>query len=68
MTTSEDPHPTFPKNAANQESSTTYGHQSSALQILYGLDLTKRTAIVTGANTGIGKITSVAHCPSECRS
>ena len=49
------PLPAVPENVSVQDSSTTYGHQSSALQILYGVDLTNRTAIVTGANTGIGK-------------
>ncbi|CAF4398471.1 unnamed protein product, partial [Rotaria magnacalcarata] len=37
-----------------KDSSSNFGHQSNALQILYGIDLTNKTAIVTGANTGIG--------------
>lgn len=55
VTSSVDPLPFVQKNVSVQESTTTYGHQSSALQILYGVDLTNRTAIVTGANSGIGK-------------
>ncbi|CAF0755651.1 unnamed protein product [Adineta steineri] len=43
-----------PQLMFKKESSTNYGHQSSALQILYGIDLSNKTAIVTGANTGIG--------------
>ncbi|CAF1510627.1 unnamed protein product [Adineta ricciae] len=31
-----------------------FGHQSNALQILYGTDLANKTAVVTGANSGIG--------------
>jgi hypothetical protein len=53
--TTEDPRLAFTKDASTKDSSTTYGHQSNALQILYGTDLSNKTAIVTGANTGIGK-------------
>jgi len=52
--TTGDPRLAFTKDASTKDSSTTYGHQSNALQILYGTDLTNKTAIVTGANTGIG--------------
>ena len=38
-----------------KDNSITYGHQSNALQILYGMDLSNKVAIVTGANTGIGR-------------
>lgn len=54
-TTTEDPRLAFPKDASTKDSSDNYGHQSNALQILYGMDLSDKTAIVTGANTGIGK-------------
>jgi hypothetical protein len=53
--TTEDPRLAFLKDASTKDSSTNYGHQSNALQILYGMDLSNKTAIVTGANTGIGK-------------
>jgi hypothetical protein len=53
--TTEDPRLAFPKDASTKDLSANYGHQSNALQILYGMDLTNKTAIVTGANTGIGK-------------
>lgn len=32
-----------------------YDHSTKALQILHGRDLSNYTAIVTGANTGIGE-------------
>ncbi len=53
--TTGDPRLAFLKDASTKDSSTNYGHQSNALQILYGMDLSNKTAIVTGANTGIGK-------------
>jgi hypothetical protein len=53
--TTGDPRLAFTKDATTKDSSTHYGHQSNALQILYGMDLSNKTAIVTGANTGIGK-------------
>ena len=53
--TTEDPRSAFPKDASTKDPSDSYGHQSNALQILYGMDLSAKTAIVTGANTGIGK-------------
>lgn len=52
--TTSDPRLAFPKDATTKDSSQTYGHQSNALQILYGTDLSNKTAIVTGANSGIG--------------
>ncbi|CAF0780057.1 unnamed protein product [Rotaria sordida] len=52
--TTSDPRLAFTKDATTQDSSTQYGHQSNALQILYGIDLSNKTAIITGANTGIG--------------
>ncbi len=53
--TTTDPRLSFTKDASTNDSSSIYGHQSNALQILYGMDLSTKTAIVTGANTGIGK-------------
>jgi len=53
--TTEDPRHAFPKDPSTNDSSNNYGHQSNALQILYGKDLSNKTAIVTGANTGIGR-------------
>ncbi|CAM4759985.1 unnamed protein product [Rotaria magnacalcarata] len=52
--TTGDPRLAYTKNALTKDSSSNFGHQSNALQILYGIDLTNKTAIVTGANTGIG--------------
>ena len=53
--TTGDPRLAFTKDASTKDTSIIYGHQSNALQILYGTDLSDKTAIVTGANTGIGK-------------
>lgn len=52
--TTSDPRLAFTKDASTNDSSVTYGHQSTALQILYGKDLSNKTAVVTGANSGIG--------------
>ncbi|CAF3380310.1 unnamed protein product [Rotaria socialis] len=52
--TTGDPRLAYTKNPVTKDSSSNFGHQSNALQILYGMDLTNKTAIVTGANTGIG--------------
>ncbi|CAF2431357.1 unnamed protein product [Rotaria sp. Silwood2] len=54
ISTTVDPRLTFTKDPSTKDSSANYGHQSNALQILYGIDLSNKTAIVTGANTGIG--------------
>ncbi len=56
--TTGDPRLAFTKDASTRDSSATYGHQSNALQILYGIDLGNKTAIVTGGNTGIGRYLS----------
>ena len=61
--TTGDPRLAFPKDATTQDTSTNFTHQSNALQILYGIDLRDKTAIVTGANTGIGK---TIFLPQEC--
>lgn len=53
--TTRDPRLGFTKDVSTKDSSETYSHQSNALQILYGTDLSNKTAIVTGANTGIGR-------------
>ena len=52
--TTVDPRPAFAQDATTRDTTTHYGHQSNALQILYGSDLSGKVAIVTGANTGIG--------------
>jgi predicted amino acid dehydrogenase len=52
--TTGDPRLAFTKDASTKDSTGHYGHQSNALQILYGSDLSDKTAMVTGANTGIG--------------
>lgn len=54
QSTTTDPRLAFKKDASTNDSSTSYGHQSNALQILYGIDLSNKTAIITGGNTGIG--------------
>jgi len=53
--TTSDPRLAFPKDPKTKDTSQTFGHQSNALQILYGTDLSDKTAIVTGANSGIGR-------------
>jgi len=53
--TTGDPRLAFTKDASTKDSTATYTHQSNALQILYGIDLGNKTAIVTGGNTGIGR-------------
>lgn len=46
----------YTQDASTKDSTANFSHQSNALQILYGVDLTGKTAIVTGANSGIGKL------------
>ncbi|CAF0904983.1 unnamed protein product [Didymodactylos carnosus] len=49
-----DPRVMFQQDATTQDMTATYSHQSTALQILYGKDLSHKTAVVTGGTTGIG--------------
>jgi hypothetical protein len=48
-------HSSVSKNKPDEESNHHYSHQSNALQILYGMDLTGHTAVITGATSGVGK-------------
>lgn len=62
-----DPRLAFPKDAETQDTSSNFSHQSNALQILYGIDLRDKTAIVTGANSGIGFEISRSLAKHGCR-